>query len=206
MIFSQYLAQRHKKENRNGISNVVKVRDCDCTEIFLEILRIFIQAISINTHKNLIHSGVRLYLHRMIICLDNEILEYIPMILENFLKASNEPKDLTDLMPLINQVLTKYKQQIMPFMQTILIQLTNIVFNYVNSLPSEVISDILKVNAHQIQSMNLSIPLPVSSNLAESQMNGDSEISPDTQYVLDIQFLYKSYFQFLHNISNNDLM
>lgn len=73
-----------------GFSNVLKVKDCECTAIFLEILRIFIQAIiSINTHKSLVHAGVRQYMHRMIICIDNEMLEYIPVTIEQFLKVSN---------------------------------------------------------------------------------------------------------------------
>jgi exportin-T len=70
-----------------GFSNLIKVKDCECTEIFMEILRIFIQAISLSTHKSLIHAGIRQYLHRMIICVDNEVLEYIPVTLEHFLKV-----------------------------------------------------------------------------------------------------------------------
>lgn len=70
-----------------GFSNVLKVKDCECTEIFLEILRFFIQAITINTHKPLIHAGIRQYMHRMIICIDNEMLEYIPVTIEQFLKV-----------------------------------------------------------------------------------------------------------------------
>jgi hypothetical protein len=40
---------------------------------------------------------------------------------------------------------------------------------------------------------------------AQDEMD-DMAISPDTQYVLDIQSLYKAYFLFLSNIVNNDLM
>lgn len=71
-----------------GFSNVVKVKDCECTDMFLEILRIFVQAINVNTHKSLIHAGIRQYLHRMIICIDNEVLEYIPVTIEQFLNVS----------------------------------------------------------------------------------------------------------------------
>lgn len=201
-----------------GFSNLVKVKDCECTEIFLEILRIFIQAIQINTHKNLIHAGIRQYLHRMIICIDNEVLEYIPVTVEHFLKISNEPKDIYDLMPLINQVICKYKQQIVGFMQTVLMQLTNTILNYVNSLPIEMGSNILKISTQQIQTLNLTTPLNIQAILPntsaqafaamglQSQQDENSDISPDTQLVLDIQQMYKMYFQFLLNIVNNDLM
>jgi activator of HSP90 ATPase len=131
-------------------------------------------------------------------------------------------------MPLLNQSLTKYKLQIVGFMQTILMQLTNTILNYVNSLPAEISSDILKISPQQIQNLNVTVPLQsnnnnvlnFSSNNTTShnatsvggssvQMNGNSnneDISPDTQYVLDIQLLYRSYFQFLLNITNNDVM
>ena len=193
-----------------GFSNVIKVKDCECTDIFLEILRIFIQAININTHKHLIHSGIRQYLHRMIICIDTEVFEYVPISIEHFIKQSNEPKDLQDLIPLLNQVLTKYKQQIVPFMQSILMQLTNITLNFVNSLPVEMASQILKISTAQIQQYNLQQPLNIQSILPHSHTylvhDENSDIAADTQLVLDIQFMYKSYFQFLLNIVNNDLM
>jgi len=234
-----------------GFSNLFKVKDCECTEIFLEILRIFIQAIPVNTtHKALIHAGIRQYMHRMIIVIDNEVLEYIPVTIEQFLKVSNEPRDLNDLMPLINQVLAKYKQQVTGLMQNVLMQLTNMTLNYVNSLPAELSSDILRISPQQIQNLNVTVPiLSLSSSSTTTTtssnnnniinfttnnrpttspsnrvMNGgstttttttttsaqdemdDMAISPDTQYVLDIQSLYKAYFLFLSNIVNNDLM
>ena len=174
------------------------------------------QAIGIVTHKNLIHAGIRQYIHRMIICIDNEMLEYIPVIVEHFLKIANEPKDLLDLLPLVNQVISKYKQQLVGFMQTILMQLVNGILNYVNALPVEIASDILRVTVDQIQSYNLVTTHPLLNGLKSKEaslamcngMNGGeiSNLSPDTQYVLDIQFLYKTYFQFVLNVVNNDLM
>ena len=193
-----------------GFSNLVKVKDCECTDIFLEILRIFMQAINITTHKHLVHAGIRQYVHRMIICIDNEILEYLPAIVEHFIRISNEPKDLYDLLPLVNQIVSKYKQQVIGFMQTVLMQLINSILNYVNTLPAEIASDILRISTNQIQTFNLVTTNPLLNGLKtkelNSSMNGESDLSPDTQYVLDIQLLYKTYFQFLLNIVNNDLM
>jgi exportin-T len=90
-----------------GFTNLIKVKDCQCVEIFLEILRIFMPAININTHKSLIHGGVRQYFHRMLVCLDDEILEFLPLTIEHLIKLSTEPKDLYDIFPLINQILNK---------------------------------------------------------------------------------------------------
>lgn len=201
-----------------GFSNLVKVKDCECTEVFLEIMRIFMQAIPITTHKQLIHAGIRQYIHRMIICIENEyILEYIPVILDEFLKVVNEPKDLYDLLPLINQIVSKYKQLVLGVVQSRLMQVINAIVNYVNSLPGEIAADILRITTDQIQQFNLANNNNNTTNVANNNnnMNGfksrdigdsDLQLTPDTQYVLDIQQLYKAYFQFLLNIVNNDLM
>lgn len=37
-------------------------------------------------HKETLHSGVRQYLHRMIICLGDELLNYVPMAITLLLK------------------------------------------------------------------------------------------------------------------------
>lgn len=183
-------------------------------------------------------------------------------------------------MPLINQVISKYKQQVTPLMQSVLMQLTNMTLNYVNSLPAQISSDILRISPQQIQNLSATVPILSSSTSLTSsnninnpsnnnnnnanntnnniiinnnnnnnvlhfntsssssssvaqqqrnhnhthnhnhQMNGtnsapttttademdDMTISPDTQYVLDIQAMYKAYFMFLLNVINNDLM
>lgn len=183
-----------------GFNNQIKIKDCNCAEIFLEILRIFIPVININTHKSLIHAGIRQYLHRMIVCLDTEVLEYLPLTIEHLIKLSNEPKDLYDLMPLLNQILNKYKLQIVPFMQHLLMPLINSIINFINSipkLPGITLAHILKVTPLQLTNASAINP---NNNIS----NG--ELSIDAQVILDAQLLYKSYFQFLLNIVNNDLM
>ena len=188
-----------------GFSNQRKVKDCECVEIFLEILRIFMPAINISTHKNLIHAGVRQYLHRMIVCLDNEVLEYLPLTIQHFIKISNEPKDLYDLMPLINQILNKYKQQIVPFMQIIMMELFNTILNFVNSMPLDSLqTSLLKVTPSQLIVAFASQTPSILPNVQIIQTS--EEMSIDAQIILDAQSLYKSYFQFLLNIVNNDLM
>jgi exportin-T len=184
-----------------GFSNQIKVKDCDCVEIFLEILRIFMPAININTHKSLIHAGIRQYLHRMIVCLDSEVLEYLPLTIEHLIKMSNEPKDLYDIMPLINQILNKYKQKIVPFMQHILMQIVNTTLNFVNSMPRlEALAQthILKLTPLQLTNASAIDP--------SSTKNTENELSIDAQLILDAQTLYKAYFQFLYNVANADLM
>ena len=88
--------------------------------------------------RELLHSGVRQYIHRMIICLGDELLNYVPMAISLLLKDCtvsqcarvHEPcvsvvvfffqsRDLQDFIPLINQLITKYKDRILSMLQEI---------------------------------------------------------------------------------------
>ena len=113
-----------------GFSSAVKVKDCHCTDIFLQLLQQFLPALNIQTHKNLINAGVRQYLHRMVVCLDNEIFEYLPLSIESFVNNS-DAKDLNDFIPLLTQIIAKYKQQIFSFFQKIFMQICNNILNVV---------------------------------------------------------------------------
>jgi exportin-T len=181
-----------------GFSNQIKVKDCECVELFLEILRIFLPSINVTTHKNLIHVGFRQYLHRMIVCLDNEVFEYLPLTIEHLIKISNEPKDLYDLVPLLSQIVNKYKQQIVRFMQSILMQFVTAVTNYTNSLPADIINNLFKASSTNLSNQTvLSSTSPVTAN-------NNNSIEP--QFIVDVQQLYRAYFQFMLNIINNDLV
>lgn len=207
-----------------GFSLQIKLKDCDCVEIFLEVLRIFMPVINITTHKNLLHAGFRQYLHRMIVCVDNEIIEYFPLTIEHLLKQKNvEPKDLYDLIPLLNQILNKYKQQTVGFIQSILMQFINLTLNFLNLLPTDIASNLFK-SPHLLMtpgattelksslpiSNDTTKPLTINNNIQNFSSFNTSLLTASTnqidpQFVLDTQFLYKSCVQFLLNIANNDL-
>ena len=53
-------------------------------------------------------SGVRQYLHRMVVCLDSEILPFVPVAMESLMKNA-DAKELYDFIPLINQLVCKFK-------------------------------------------------------------------------------------------------
>ena len=52
--------------------------------------------------------GVRQYLHRMVVCLDSEILPFVPVAMESLMKNA-DAKELYDFIPLINQLVCKFK-------------------------------------------------------------------------------------------------
>ncbi len=53
-------------------------------------------------------TGVRQYLHRMVVCLDSEILPFVPVAMERLMKHA-DAKELYDFIPLINQLVCKFK-------------------------------------------------------------------------------------------------
>ncbi|KAJ8783590.1 hypothetical protein J1605_008633 [Eschrichtius robustus] len=72
-------------------------------------------------------SGVRTFLHRMIICLEEEVLPFIPSASEHMLKDC-EAKDLQEFIPLINQITAKFKIQVSPFLQQMFMPLLHAIF------------------------------------------------------------------------------
>lgn len=91
-----------------GFSSQQTMQACGCVETFTDLLKIFLQAVNVPTHRQLIQTGVRQYLHRMVVCLEKEILPFVPVVLENLLKQP-EAKELHDFLPLMNQLIMKFK-------------------------------------------------------------------------------------------------
>ena len=52
----------------------------------LQALPVILKGLEVPVHKETLHSGVRQYLHRMIICLGDELLKYVPMAITLLLK------------------------------------------------------------------------------------------------------------------------
>ena len=60
-----------------------------------------------------LHAGVRQFLHRLVVCLDDEILPFVPVAMERLLK-NPDALELHDFIPLINQVISKFKVRNLP--------------------------------------------------------------------------------------------
>ena len=85
-----------KKKNNNKRKTVKKnastrvdcsrfIYFCICTSTF-QALPIFLKALHIPIHRDTIHSGVRQYLHRMIVCLGEGVLPFIPVAVSHLLE------------------------------------------------------------------------------------------------------------------------
>lgn len=52
--------------------------------------------------------GVRQFFHRMVVCLEEAILPFVP-IMVNLMLVTPDAKELYDFIPMLNQLITKFK-------------------------------------------------------------------------------------------------
>lgn len=110
-----------------AFSNKQTVKQCGCTEVYRDCLQTFVPALSCPVQRGVLRSSVRSFLHRMIICLEEEVLPFIPSASEHMLKDC-EAKDLQEFIPLISQITAKFKRQVSPFLQQVFMPLVLAIF------------------------------------------------------------------------------
>lgn len=110
-----------------AFSNKQTVKQCSCTEVYRDCLQTFLPALSCPVQRGVLRSSVRSFLHRMIICLEEEVLPFIPAASEHMLKDC-EAKDLQEFIPLISQITAKFKRQVSPFLQQVFMPLVLAIF------------------------------------------------------------------------------
>uniref|UniRef100_A0A8K9X700 Exportin-T n=1 Tax=Oncorhynchus mykiss TaxID=8022 RepID=A0A8K9X700_ONCMY len=91
-----------------AFSNKQTVKQCGCTEVYRDCLQTFLPALSCPVQRGSLRSAVRSFLHRMIICLEEEVLPFVPAASEHMLKDC-EARDLQEFIPLISQITAKFK-------------------------------------------------------------------------------------------------
>ncbi|KAG1662303.1 Exportin-T [Nymphon striatum] len=89
-------------------SNNQTMKSLNCHELYLDALKTFLSALAVPDGQQLLHPGVRQNLHRLVVCLEDEILPYIPDASEKLLKPLNV-KSIQEYIPLINQIMNKFK-------------------------------------------------------------------------------------------------
>eukprot|EP00066_Takifugu_rubripes_P009458 XP_003976422.1 PREDICTED: exportin-T [Takifugu rubripes] len=110
-----------------AFSNKQTVKQCGCTEVYRDCMQTFLPALSCPVQRGVLRSSVRSFLHRMIICLEEEVLPFIPAASEHMLKDC-EAKDLQEFIPLISQMTAKFKRQVSPFLQQVFMPLVLAIF------------------------------------------------------------------------------
>lgn len=102
-----------------------------CLPCFEEALPVILRGLEVTIQREHLHSGVRQYLHRMIICLGDELLKYIPMAVSLLLKDC-QSHDIQEFIPLINQLITKYQSKISPFLQEVFVPVVDNIITCLN--------------------------------------------------------------------------
>lgn len=97
-----------------AFSNQHTMKSLACVQLFLDALGVFLQMLALPIEESLmaqLQSSVRQYLHRLVVCLEEELLPYIPVASQSLLKNC-DCKSIQEYIPLINQVITKFKVNI----------------------------------------------------------------------------------------------
>eukprot|EP00794_Sanderia_malayensis_P005894 gene5894-6579_t len=114
-----------------AFSSQLSLKNSGCSQCFTEALPIFLQSLTTPCHRDIIHSGVRQYLHRMIICLGDELLPYLPVAVTHLLKDC-AVRDIQEFIPLINQLIARFKTLIAPFLCEVFLPVVNTIFSIFN--------------------------------------------------------------------------
>lgn len=116
-----------------AFSNQQTMKSCGCVQIYLEALQVFLPVLQVSYQQDILQVAVRQFLHRMVVCLEEELLPYIPSAAE-FLLKKTDIRSVQEFIPLINQIITKFKlswvfqKEIVPFLQTVFMPIVNVIF------------------------------------------------------------------------------
>ena len=180
--YAQYLFNLASFAGRlsKAFSTQQTMKHCGCAACFSEALPIFLRALTVRIHRDLIHSGVRQYLHRMIICLGEDVLPYIPVAVTHLLKDP-EAKDIQEFIPLINQIISKFKNHITPFLQEIFMPIVRTIFSVLNQPSDSLDTQAAREKALLKNSYFQFVASLVNNNVVEVILNQESQ---NTQEVL----------------------
>ena len=87
-----------------------------CTPAFVETLQVFLTAFDVKVQRQTILAAVRTYFHRMVVCLEEEIMAFVPVTVDYLLRTA-ESKTIVDFIPLLNQIVSKFKKNLVPYLQ-----------------------------------------------------------------------------------------
>ncbi|XP_014664369.1 PREDICTED: exportin-T-like [Priapulus caudatus] len=135
-LIADALAQAMAFASRTSkaFSNQQPMKQCGCVEAYTETLQVFLTALSVPVQVAPVQSGVRQYLHRMVVCLEDDVMPYIPVAVEALLQRS-DARSIQEFIPLINQIVAKFKKLVVPLLQQVFMPFVRTVFS-VLSVPA----------------------------------------------------------------------
>ncbi|GAB6029893.1 hypothetical protein CHUAL_005594 [Chamberlinius hualienensis] len=115
-----------------AFSNQQTMKTTGCVQTYIDCLQAFLTALQQPHQLPILQSGFRQFLHRMVVCLEEEILAYFPITAESLLKSSDS-RSIQEFIPLVNQVITKFKlswvfqKEVVPFLQQVFKPLVTVI-------------------------------------------------------------------------------
>ena len=129
-----------------AFSNVITIKSIALQDIYLQSFNLFVKALSLSLNEDqlfVIQSSLRQFLHRLIVCLDeSDIVPLLPAAIQSLFLVNQQlnSKTLQELVPLLNQVVTKFKhswlfqRDLTPFFKQILTPLVLSFFSVISQL------------------------------------------------------------------------
>ncbi|XP_015912211.2 exportin-T isoform X2 [Parasteatoda tepidariorum] len=157
-----------------AFSNQQTMKSNGCIEVYLQALQVFLGALNLPYEQATLQSAVRQYLHRMVVCLECEVLPYFPLAAEQLLKTS-DIRSIQEFIPLINQIICKFKKDVVPFVHQIFLPFVSAIFNAL-SLPIDENDQPAQNERHLLQrSYFLFIAAIVTNNISEVIVSQDTQ-------------------------------
>lgn len=128
-----------------SFSNVNTIKSVGVQDLYLNSFDMFLKTMTLNADsetQHLLQSSIRQFLHRLIVCLnEDEIIPLLPNAIQTLFLSSNEitPKSLQELVPLFSQIVPKYKhswlfqRDLVPFLSQIFSPLVLLFFKLIFS-------------------------------------------------------------------------
>nr|CAB3267799.1 exportin-T [Phallusia mammillata] len=120
-------AMSYASRTSKAFSNKQTMSQSGCAHVYTDALKVFLSALDTNVHKQILHTGVRQYLHRMVICMEDEVLPFVPITVRHLI-SNDQSRSLHDFIPLLNQIVNKFKKLIEPFLQEVFMLVVRAVF------------------------------------------------------------------------------
>jgi len=133
-----------------AFSNAQTIKSSGCLPVYLNALEVFLQTVQLPEVVPVIQAGLRQYLHRMTVCLGEELLPFIPLASQVLLKSSSI-QSLTEYIPLINQVIAKFKKQVVPFLTQAFGPIVSTIFNALAASSSTVNDEDTRLERQTLQ-------------------------------------------------------
>lgn len=159
-----------------AFSNQNSMQDCGCVQLYLDAMQLFISCLNVGVEREMVGSGVRQLMHRLVVCLDGRSLMPLLPPASQALLHTPSPTILTEYLPLINQTITKFQKEISPFLQSIFVPLVSAIFSALSEPIEENDEEERRTRRLLQRNYYLFLTTIVSNNLLDVMASLDSNI------------------------------